>query len=375
MKKLNKILKKMTIYIITSIGGLILLGILFVACAPQFGGKISKTKKEEYAQSNNFKDGKFELKIAPIKITDLGKMFKKMAKKHPEARPHKPITSLTVDSLSLENFSAGSTRLIWFGHSAFLLQMQGLNILIDPMFGDYTAPIKLKSAKRFDYDLPIEPEQLPFIDIVIFSHDHYDHLDYNTVLKLKDKVGKFYVPLGLSAHLISWGVNESKITEHDWWESTQYNGINFVCLPAKHFSGRGLLDRAATLWASWCIIGAKDKIYFSGDSGYADHFKEIGEKYGPFDLALIECGQYDSLWSDVHMFPEESVQAGIDLKSEQMIPIHWGSFTLANHGWKESVNRAIAESKRLDRNISTPKIGEFILLNEAHNGINKWWEE
>ena len=250
--------------------------------------------------------------------------------------------------------------------------MENLNIFIDPMLGDVPAPHPLLGSKRFQKELPISIDSLPKIDVVLISHDHYDHLDYGSIVKLKDQVTKFYVPLGIKAHLTSWGVSEEKITEFDWWESITYNGIEFVATPARHFSGRGF-KRNNTLWSSWVIKSEKNAIFFSGDSGYGKHFKDIGEKYGPFDFAMMECGQYNEQWAHIHMTPEETIQACVDVNTKLMMPIHWGSFKLALHTWDDPIVRASAKAKELNINISTPKVGEAIVLNGKGFPSEKWW--
>ncbi|MCL4138462.1 UNVERIFIED_CONTAM: hypothetical protein GTU68_034280 [Idotea baltica] len=230
-------------------------------------------------------------------------------------------------------------------------------------------------SKRYSKELPINIEQLPAIDLVLFSHDHYDHLDYQSILLLKDKVKQFYVPLGLGAHLEKWGVSPERIKELDWWEEANFEGLQLACTPARHFSGRGLGDRFTTLWASWVIKGKYDNIYFSGDSGYGPHFKEIGEKYGPFNFSMMECGQYNERWDNIHMMPEETVQASIDIKAKQMMPIHWGAFTLAMHPWQESVERATAAAEKMNVKMVLPQIGQTISINEEPLPTERWWEK
>ena len=185
------------------------------------------------------------------------------------------------------------------------------------MLSAVPAPHPLLGGKRFSKELTISIEKLPQIDAVILSHDHYDHLDYESIKKLHPKVGHFFAPLGLGVHLLEWGVPEGKITELDWWGQTTFEDLTLISTPSQHFSGRGLTDRDKTLWCSWVIQSEDEKIFFSGDSGYGDHFKSIGEKYGPFDFAMMECGQYNSLWSEIHMFPEETAQAGVDVHYQE----------------------------------------------------------
>jgi L-ascorbate metabolism protein UlaG (beta-lactamase superfamily) len=262
--------------------------------------------------------------------------------------------------------------LTWFGHSAVLLEIDSVKIFIDPMLGLHAGPVPLISPKRYNEELPIAIEKLPFIDIVLISHDHYDHLDYGSILKLKDKVGKFFVPLGVGAHLRAWGVKPELITELNWWQEAQHNSFTFICAPARHFSGRGFTNNL-TLWSSWIIKSSREQLYFSGDSGYGPHFKEIGEKYGPMDFVMMECGQYNERWASIHMMPEETVQATLDVQGKVLLPIHWGAFTLAMHGWDDPINRVTAAAQRLNVPIRTPKIGQMILPLDDTASDLRWW--
>jgi L-ascorbate metabolism protein UlaG (beta-lactamase superfamily) len=275
--------------------------------------------------------------------------------------------------LEIVSHEPSITQLTWFGHSAFLLELDGKKILIDPMFGPSPSPIPIFAVKRYSKELPIAIEKLPFIDAVIFSHDHYDHLDYGSIQKLKNKVGQFYTPLGVGNHLIDWGVPEENVHQLNWWDKIMFGQIELVCTPARHFSGRGITDRNTTLWASWVIKGEKENIYFSGDGGYGPHFKKIGDQYGPFDISMMECGQYNLDWQAIHMMPEETAQAAVDLKSNLIMPIHWGAFTLAFHDWTDPVERLIKKADDLNISVATPKIGEPLILGNSTFPTEKWW--
>lgn len=279
---------------------LILVGFLFLHLNPQFGGRPDAEQTKRYTLASNFSNGKF-VNLVPtdmhMDLATIASVLRDHIKGVSDSRPANPIPVIPIDSLNIEE--SKENILMWFGHSSFLLKMNGLNILIDPMFSNAPAPHPVVGGKRFEYALPITPEELPAIDVVVYSHDHYDHLDYGSVLKLKDKVKQFYVPLGVGAHLEAWGVDKGKIHEMNWGDSVVHEGITFVCTPARHFSGRGLTDRNSTLWSSWVIQSLEANIFFSGDSGYGPHFKTIGETYGPFDLAMLECGQYDKRWENI----------------------------------------------------------------------------
>ena len=349
--------------------------VLFVNLSPEFGGSATKEQNELYAQSKNFKDGVF-VNMGDVKM-EMGfsgfiKGLRGYFGPQPNTVPKKGITVEKIDSLEIVKYK-GPTRLIWFGHSAFLLQIKDKNILMDPMFGEVPAPHPLLGKNRFSKELPIEVKTLPKIDAVIFSHDHYDHLDYGSIQLLKDKVGIFYTPLGVGAHLQEWGIEQERIVELDWWDEVIFQDLKLKCAPAQHFSGRGLRDRGKTLWSSWVIQSDEENIFFSGDSGYGPHFKEIGERFGPFDFAMMECGQYNELWKEIHMMPEETAQAGLDVKAKKIMPIHWAAFKLAMHSWTEPVERVSKKAAELGIPLMVPKIGEAIYFQTTETYEDNWW--
>ena len=221
----------------------------------------------------------------------------------------------------------------------------------------------------------MNPDSLINVDVVVLSHDHYDHLDYSTIKRIKANVSTFLVPYGLGNHLRRWGVEDNKIVELNWNEVFRIDEIEFTSLPARHFSGRGPLNRNSTLWSSWAIKSEAVKIYFSGDSGYGKHFKQIGLEHGPFDISLIDCGQYNKAWKHSHMFPSEAVLAAKELNSKHFMPIHWGGFKLAMHSWDEPVIESIKLAKRIGLKYLTPKIGEIISKEKLDKKFNLWWEE
>jgi L-ascorbate metabolism protein UlaG (beta-lactamase superfamily) len=372
------ILKSLKILMITFLAialTLILTGVLFVNLSPEFGGTPSKEKISEYEQLDYFSEGKFSNLIPTDLGMNIGKairMIPKFFANDPSRVPSFALPIVSRDSVELVQDSL-PTRLVWFGHSAFLLQIDGKNILIDPMLGEVPAPTPLFGKKRFFKDLPIEIEKLPQIDIILISHDHYDHLDYGSIQKLKGKTKQFYVPLGVGAHFEHWGVDPAQIHEMQWWEEAEVAGISLAFTPTRHFSGRGATNRFSTLWGSWVITGKNDNIYFSGDGGYGPHFKEIGEKYGPFDFAMMECGQYNENWTEIHMMPEQTAQAAQDVKAKVMMPIHWAAFTLAMHSWTDPVVRLTAKAKEINQPILVPKIGEFINLKDSLWTKEEWW--
>lgn len=373
---IKRILKKIMIIVLAVIGLSIAFYFLFTNFYPSFGGDVSKERKLIYQKSAQFKQGKFNNTKPVPKDLNFSETLKLsytfLTTKVTNGRPKKDLKVHKLDSTAVANY-VKEARLVWYGHSSFLLQLKGKTILLDPMLGNVAAPHPLLGENRFNTDFPLAVEKLGKIDVVIFSHDHYDHLDYETILEIKDKTKQFYVPLGVGVHLEAWGVSKDKITELDWWEKTQFEDLTLVCTPAQHFSGRKFNTTQSTLWSSWVIQTKDENIFFSGDSGYAPHFKEIGDKYGPFDIALMECGQYDKMWPDIHMMPEETAQAGIDVNAKKIIPIHWAGFKLALHGWTDPVTRLKIAAQKLNLKVITPEIGEEIIVKGSNNKTTNWW--
>ncbi|MCP9235232.1 MBL fold metallo-hydrolase [Lewinella sp. JB7] len=346
--------------------------------SPQFGGKLSATQERDFAQSGHFEAGRFvneeviDMDMTASKVTAI---LRQMVFPDNRIRPAENIRVVRLDPARIGSNDVEITRVVWLGHSSFLIEMDGQVILIDPVFSDYAAPHAMLGRKRFNDAMPFELGELPRVDAVLISHDHYDHLDYATVRQLKDRVGRVIVPLGVGNHFRAWGVAEDRIEELDWWEETHLGSITLALTPARHSSGRGLTDQNTTLWGSWCLLGERQKLFFSGDGGYSKYFREIGETYGPFDFGMIECGQYDVKWADVHMSPEESVQAGIDVRAKTIMPIHWGAFSLANHPWTEPVERFRQRAADLGVAISTPRIGEVITIHSDAYPTVQWWKQ
>ncbi|MDX5320600.1 MAG: MBL fold metallo-hydrolase, partial [Bacteroidota bacterium] len=339
MKLLKKTLKMIFITLLSLILLVVAVGFIFMQTSKQFGKAPSKEQKASFELLDHYADGSFQ-NYDNIQMhmgfTDMFKMLPEYFKSGTAREPKASLPQEKMDSIAVAHTPDSAIQLNWFGHSTLLLHMHGKRIMIDPMLGSTPAPHPLLGKSRYEPGLPMTAEQLPELDIVLFSHDHYDHLDYESVIKIKDKTALFLVPLGLKNHLVYWGVDSNKVQEFDWWQETEIDGYQFVCTPAQHFSGRGLGDRGATLWCSWVVMHEGKRIYFSGDSGYGRHFKEIGNKYGPFDFAMMECGQYNERWTEIHMMPEETAKAAQDVQAKSFMPIHWGAFTLAMHDWNDS---------------------------------------
>lgn len=374
---MKRIFKMIAISIISLVALFIIGVLLFTNLSPEFGSGSTGERLERMRSSSYYANGKFINSVPTVQglkdWKDIPSVMYKFIKKESNQMPDWEIPVNKIDSISITKTPDSLTRLTWFGHSAFLLEMDGKKILIDPMLGDVPSPVSFMANKRFNSDLPIAIEKLPKIDAIIISHDHYDHLDYGSITALKDKTDQFFVPLGVGAHLEGWEVPASSITELEWWESAKLDNISLTAAPARHFSGRGLGDANSTLWASWVIKGKKDNIFFSGDSGYFDGFKEIGDRFGPFDIAMVECGQYNDMWADIHMIPEESAQVGLDVRAKTIMPIHWGAFKLSLHTWTDPVERITKKAKELGVNVTTPEIGATFTVNGESYPEGQWW--
>lgn len=333
------------------------------------GGRVSKKYKSNYGKrAKNYINRKF---IYPSEYELQGEAIDKRISKKGKA----PKGVIPVIKADINNKAAiDELTVTWFGHSSLFIQISGMNILIDPVFNKTTSPVSFIGPKRFS-ELPITIEELPEIDILIISHNHYDHLDNKSIKELNNKVKKYIVPLGVEKHLESLNIKESKIENMAWWEELKINGLTIACTPARHFSNRQVLDVAKTLYASWVLKNEKYQIYESGDGGFGGHFKEIHKRYGDFDFVMMECGQYNMRWHDIHMFPEEAVKAAEMLGAKISMPIHWGAFVLSNHGWDDSVERFLAASKNTSTKVITPKIGEKVHITKYENYQEKWWRE
>lgn len=297
--------------------------------------------------------------------------WKMIFHKPADTRPAAPIPVKPLTCEALEK--APDLSVFRLGHSTLLLKLKGKFWLTDPVYAERASPFTWAGPKRF-HAPPISLDELPPLQGVILSHNHYDHLDQKTVLQLAANTQYFLAPLGVGDLLIKWGVPAQKIQQLDWWQETERDGIRFIATPCQHFSGRGLFDHNETLWVSWVMIIDDVRIFFSGDSGYFDGFKLIGEQFGPFDLTLMETGAYNVDWPDVHMQPEHSLQAHIDLKGRWLLPIHNGTFDLAFHAWHEPFDRIVALANERNVLISTPAMGEAFNLSEPHKG-RAWWLE
>lgn len=332
-----------------------------------FGASPSKEDKKTYkrAANYNFELGSFFNEEEYNLIGNVGENNFISTKNTTSKNMIKAEIPTLKENLMLDDFNV-----TWFGHSTVLLQMHGMNILIDPIFSDYASPVQFMGPKRFS-ELPLTISELPEIDIVLISHDHYDHLDYDSVIGLKDKTKQFVVPLGIENHLERWGVESEKITAMAWWEEITINNLLIACTPGRHNSFRLPQNRFDTLWCSFVLRDEYNTVFYTGDSGYGEHFKDIYEKYGDFNLAILECGQYDASWKFSHMVPEESVDVAKILNAKVSLPVHWGTFSISNHGWDDSVIRFVKKAKMENLKYAVPKIGETFELEDEKT--EEWW--
>lgn len=362
---------------LSSVAFIAIVALFFIKFSPEFGGSHSAEDKIRYTASGHYEKEQFQNQIETSMSMEAGTMAKTLWEflSGGEGRtPSEPFPMVNQDARQISAYT-GPARLMWYGHSAFLLQMDGKNILLDPMFGQVAAPHPWMGANRFNSQLPLSIEELPQIDAIVISHDHYDHLDYGSIKNLISKTAHFYLPLGVGAHFREWGVADEKITEFSWWDEGAIGGIEIAFTPSRHFSGRGVTDRNATLWGSWVIKGSETRLFFSGDTGYGPHFEQIGEKFGPFDFALMECGQYNERWEAIHMMPEQTVQATLELGAKAMMPIHWGAFTLALHRWDDPIKSVVPAAAALNLPMVIPQIGEFVSIKKPSTKYKGWWQE
>jgi L-ascorbate metabolism protein UlaG (beta-lactamase superfamily) len=337
-----------------------------------FGKLPAGERLRKIKQSPNYKNDSFHnISHTPVMAenSSIWKVLKLYTNKPAVIKPPVALPFVKTDLRNLEN---DAPVIVWFGHSSYLLRINGLNILVDPVFSNHASPFSFM-VKAYPGADAYSVQDMPDIDILVQTHDHYDHLDYESIIALQPKIKKVVTTLGTGSHFESWGYDKAVITELDWWDTTTpIPGIELTAAPGRHFSGRGI-TRGKTLWASFILKTTTHTIFIGGDSGYDSHFKEIGHQYGPFDIVMLECGQYNAHWPYIHMMPEETAQAAIDLKAKMLLPVHWAKFTLSLHPWNESIKRVTKKAAALNQPITTPMIGEPVVLGKSYPGKH-WWE-
>jgi L-ascorbate metabolism protein UlaG (beta-lactamase superfamily) len=334
------------------------------------GAKPSGEREARVAASPQFRDGKFRNSIPTLTVPSNGAKLLHDAVLGGQRR--RPTSFIPVVSEPPAE-SAEGLHLTWYGHASVLVEIEGSRVLFDPIWSDRCSPSQQVGPKRM-HRPPVPLAELPNLDAIVISHDHYDHLDMATVDELvRTQQAPFVVPLGVGAHLDAWDVPADRIIELDWHDEVTLGGVRLVCTAARHFSGRGL-QRDGTLWASWVVASATRRVFYTGDSGYFDGYAEIGAQHGPFDATLVQIGAYGDAWPHIHMFPEEGVAAHLDVRGGLMIPVHWATFTLAFHAWSEPVDRVWTEAKARGVRLAVPRPGQRVDV-DAPPAVDGWWQD
>lgn len=351
---------------------LIILTVAVFMRQTSFGRLPRGERLERIQKSPNFRDGIFQnLNHTPQMAEDA--RFQHILRDMFLSKNRKPTGIIPSVKTNMLNLAPDEDLLVWFGHSSYFMQIDGKKILVDPVVSGHASPFFF-SVKAFPGTNVYTADDFPAIDYLVITHDHWDHLDYKTVVPLNPKIKKIIVPLGIGEHLERWGFEKDIITELDWYEFSETDeGFRFTATPARHFSGRGLRHKR-TLWASFVLQTPSLKIFIGGDGGYDTHFAEIGLKFGGFDLAILENGQYSPNWKYIHMMPEQTLQAAIDLQAKRLFPVHNSKFALANHAWNEPLKRITELNARYNLSLVTPMTGEKVNLNDTSQQFSHWWK-
>jgi L-ascorbate metabolism protein UlaG (beta-lactamase superfamily) len=366
-------LRKMLLALLISLV-ILSLGIGFYLQQPKFGTLPEGSRLERIKSSPNYVDGQFQnLVPTPQRIegsSSASLWWEYLFTKKERLTPIDSIPSIKTDLMNLDK---SKDVVIWLGHSSYFMQLGGKRILIDPVFSSSAAPVSFAN-KAFEGTNQYTAEDMPEIDYLLISHDHWDHLDYPTITALKPKIKNVICGLGVGAYFEQWGFAKDLIHEADWFTTLELENDFIVhVLPARHYSGR-MLTRNKTLWTGFALVTPQHQVFISGDSGYGPHFKQIGESLNGFDLVILDNGQYDKNWPYIHMTPEEAVQAAEDLKAKALLPAHVGKFAIANHPWDEPFERITEASKDKEFRLLTPMIGEPVELENQQQRFSPWWE-
>lgn len=357
---------------------LIVLGVpsfLVAATWTASGQKAEGQRLERIKRSPQWKGDRFDNELARVD-GGLDQMLSRFLEDNPGRSPAAPIE---IERRRREDFSVpppSGLRVTWLGHSTFIIEIDGSRVLIDPVWGERASPLSWAGPKRF-HEPPLPLNELPPIDAVVISHDHYDHLDHPTISQMQRVDTRWLVPLGVGAHLEYWGIDPSRIEELDWWESRELGPLTITCAPARHFSGRSLTSMNATLWSGWALAGPEHRVFYSGDTALHPAFEDISEQLGPFDLSIIETGAYSPMWSDVHLGPEQALIAHAMLEAKLLLPAHWGTFDLALHPWVEPIQRIRRAALESGAKIVAPRPGGQVEIDEdvlAMGWVDEWWD-
>lgn len=342
------------------------------------GARARGARLERMQRSPSWRDGVFQNSL-PTTVMMPGRFWNTMRawmRSNPNAHPPHPLPTAQLTRAALEP-AAADLRVVWLGHSTILLDIEGRRLLFDPVWSDRGSPTQLLGPRRFT-SVPLPLAELPPLDAVVISHDHYDHLDADTIRTLAAAQPEvpFLVPLGVGAHLERWGIAPARIRELDWWEETALGGgrLRIVETPARHFSGRGLLDRNTTLWASWVVLGESHRVFFSGDTGAFPGLAEIGRRFGPFDLTMLEIGAYHPNWGMIHLGAHNAVPAHADLRGRVLLPLHWGTFRLGVDGWNDPIRELAAAAATAGIPLLAPRPGELARPVQA-GPVEAWWDQ
>jgi L-ascorbate metabolism protein UlaG (beta-lactamase superfamily) len=342
---------------------------------PKFGALPGGARLEAVERSSHYVNGAFQNLIdTPMRTQDTSfasNVLSMLLDRNPNLTPSTPLPSTRVD---LKALSPDEDVVVWLGHSSYFIQLDGKRVLIDPVFSANAGPFP-GSNEAFPGTTPYTAEDLPAVDALLITHDHWDHLDYPSAMALLPKVGQVVVGLGVGEFFDRWGYPADRIHEADWNDVLEVvPGLRIHVLPARHYSGR-MLTRNKTLWVAFALEAPKRRLFFGGDSGYGPHFKEIGERFGGFDLVALDMGQYDKRWANIHMFPEQAVQAAEDLRAKALLPAHVGRFRIAAHDWDEPFQRLMAASQGKDLRLLTPTIGALVRMDDESQKFSEWWKE
>ncbi len=339
----------------------------------KFGKIASGERLEQIKKSPNYKNGKFQNINFTPDLAEGVSYYKVMKEFFTDKSPRiKPTGMLPSQKTNLHTLDTEKNVFVWFGHSTYFMQIDGKKILVDPVMSGAASPFSFTTNSFRGTDV-YTTDDIPEIDYLFISHDHWDHLDYETILKLKPKIKKVITGLGTGLHFTHWGFDKNIIIEKDWDEEIILDdGFVVNTTTARHFSGRGF-KRNQSLWMAYVLKTPTMKIYIGGDSGYDTHFKKIGEQHGPFDIAILECGQYHHNWKYIHMMPEELILATEDLKAKKFIPVHWAKFALGQHDWDDPIIRVVAKAKNKNIDVAHPMIGEEADLKNEHQKFLEWW--
>ncbi|MDY4384781.1 MBL fold metallo-hydrolase [Pectobacterium brasiliense] len=318
-----------------------------------------------------FRDGAFHNPVARPTVDSQNRfalLYRFLFEKDAGALPD---TRLPSEKTDLHQLSKTDNVIIWMGHSSYFIQLEGKTFLLDPVFSDNASPVP-RTNVAFKGSNVYSPDDVPPIDYLLITHDHWDHLDYPTLNALRGKIRRIVAPTGVGSYFVKWGFPQKDITEGGWFSCLKENGVDIHVLPTQHFSGR-LLKHNQTLWGSFALITEQHRLYLGGDSGYGAHYKAIAERLGGFDIAILECGQYDRDWPHVHMTPEESAQAASDLQAKAVLPSHNSKFKLAHHRWNDPLERISQASENQDWRLMTPRIGERVQVDNPQQTFSQWW--